>query len=115
MHMVCMTHDDGLQDLGKQGLKNLVVVPLSFVSEHVETLEEIDIEYREVANEVLARARAFSCCLCMHTLNIRHTHVSQLSTRALTFKIFVLRRVLPTSSGALHLTPTPFSLTAWLT
>ena len=28
-----------------------VVVPLSFVSEHVETLEEIDQEYREVAEE----------------------------------------------------------------
>jgi len=43
--------DDVLQDLGKAGLKNLVVVPLSFVSEHVETLEEIDQEYREVAEE----------------------------------------------------------------
>ena len=52
--MVCVTHDNVLQDLGKKGLKNLVVVPLSFVSEHVETLEEIDIEYREVANEVLS-------------------------------------------------------------
>ena len=29
-----------------------VVVPLSFVSEHVETLEEIDQEYREIAHEV---------------------------------------------------------------
>lgn len=43
--------DDVLNDLGAAGLKNLVVVPLSFVSEHVETLEEIDIEYREVAEE----------------------------------------------------------------
>ena len=32
-----------------------VVVPLSFVSEHVETLEEIDQEYREVAHEVSRR------------------------------------------------------------
>lgn len=43
--------DDVLNELGAAGLKNLVVVPLSFVSEHVETLEEIDIEYREVAEE----------------------------------------------------------------
>mmetsp|Transcript_40980 Transcript_40980/g.99877 ORF Transcript_40980/g.99877 Transcript_40980/m.99877 type:complete len:209 (+) Transcript_40980:1169-1795(+) len=43
--------DDVLNELGEGGLKNLVVVPLSFVSEHVETLEEIDIEYREVAEE----------------------------------------------------------------
>jgi len=43
--------DDVLNQLGESGLKNLVVVPLSFVSEHVETLEEIDQEYREVAEE----------------------------------------------------------------
>jgi ferrochelatase len=34
---------------GLRGVKNLVVVPISFVSEHIETLEEIDIEYRELA------------------------------------------------------------------
>jgi ferrochelatase len=28
-----------------------VVVPISFVSEHIETLEEIDIEYRELAED----------------------------------------------------------------
>ena len=32
-------------------MKNLVVVPVSFVSEHIETLEEIDQEYRELAEE----------------------------------------------------------------
>ena len=32
-----------------QGVAELVVVPISFVSEHIETLEEIDIEYREIA------------------------------------------------------------------
>jgi protoheme ferro-lyase len=55
---VCVTHDDVLQDLGKKGLKNLVVVPLSFVSEHVETLEEIDIEYRGGA--IVVRAPSLS-------------------------------------------------------
>jgi ferrochelatase len=43
--------DDVLPDLGKKGVRNLVVVPISFVSEHIETLEEIDIEYRELAEE----------------------------------------------------------------
>jgi ferrochelatase len=44
--------DDVLPDLGQeQGVRNLVVVPISFVSEHIETLEEIDIEYRELAEE----------------------------------------------------------------
>jgi len=43
--------DDMLPDLGARGVRNLVVVPISFVSEHIETLEEIDIEYRELAEE----------------------------------------------------------------
>jgi ferrochelatase len=43
--------DDVLPELGQAGVKNLVVVPISFVSEHIETLEEIDIEYRELAEE----------------------------------------------------------------
>jgi ferrochelatase len=43
--------DVTLRELGANGVKNLVVVPISFVSEHIETLEEIDIEYRELAEE----------------------------------------------------------------
>jgi protoporphyrin/coproporphyrin ferrochelatase len=43
--------EDALVELGKQGIKDLAVVPISFVSEHIETLQEIDIEYRELAEE----------------------------------------------------------------
>jgi ferrochelatase len=43
--------EDALKELGEQGIKNLLVVPISFVSEHIETLQEIDIEYREIAEE----------------------------------------------------------------
>jgi protoporphyrin/coproporphyrin ferrochelatase len=43
--------DDALEELGAKGIEDLVVVPISFVSEHIETLQEIDIEYREVAEE----------------------------------------------------------------
>jgi ferrochelatase len=43
--------EDALRDLGKQGVSDLVVVPISFVSEHIETLEEIDLEYAEIAHE----------------------------------------------------------------
>jgi ferrochelatase len=43
--------DEAIEDLAQQGVKELVVVPISFVSEHIETLEEIDMEYREVAEE----------------------------------------------------------------
>lgn len=41
--------EDAIKELGKQKVNDLVVVPISFVSEHIETLEEIDIEYREIA------------------------------------------------------------------
>ena len=43
--------DDALEKLGAKGVEDLAVVPISFVSEHIETLQEIDIEYREVAQE----------------------------------------------------------------
>ena len=43
--------EDALQELAAQGVEDLVVVPISFVSEHIETLQEIDIEYRELAEE----------------------------------------------------------------
>ncbi|CAH9120098.1 unnamed protein product [Cuscuta epithymum] len=41
--------DEVLVELGKKGVKSLLAVPVSFVSEHIETLEEIDMEYRELA------------------------------------------------------------------
>jgi ferrochelatase len=43
--------EDAIAELAEQGVNNLVVVPISFVSEHIETLQEIDIEYREIADE----------------------------------------------------------------
>lgn len=44
--------EDAIANLAERGIKRLLVVPISFVSEHIETLQEIDIEYREVAEEV---------------------------------------------------------------
>ncbi len=41
----------GCRELGANGVKSLLAVPVSFVSEHIETLEEIDMEYRELAHE----------------------------------------------------------------
>ncbi|WP_017318363.1 ferrochelatase [Mastigocladopsis repens] len=43
--------EDAIPELAEKGVKDLVVVPISFVSEHIETLQEIDIEYREIAEE----------------------------------------------------------------
>lgn len=38
-----------LERLAREGAKNVLMVPISFVSDHVETLYEIDIQYRELA------------------------------------------------------------------
>lgn len=43
--------EDAIEELAEKGIDDLVVVPISFVSEHIETLQEIDIEYRELAEE----------------------------------------------------------------
>jgi protoporphyrin/coproporphyrin ferrochelatase len=43
--------EDAIPQLAEQGVKELLVVPISFVSEHIETLQEIDMEYRELAEE----------------------------------------------------------------
>ncbi|XP_006580371.1 ferrochelatase-2, chloroplastic-like isoform X2 [Glycine soja] len=41
--------DETIIELGEKGVKSLLAVPISFVSEHIETLEEIDVEYKELA------------------------------------------------------------------
>lgn len=43
--------DATIRELGAQGCPGLLAVPISFVSEHIETLEEIDVEYRELARD----------------------------------------------------------------
>lgn len=40
---------DVLADLGRSGTAQVLVIPVSFVSDHIETLQEIDIAYRELA------------------------------------------------------------------
>ncbi|MCB2183376.1 MAG: ferrochelatase [Desulfobulbaceae bacterium] len=41
-----------MQEIAGQGGKNILMVPISFVSDHVETLYEIDIQYKELAEEL---------------------------------------------------------------
>ncbi len=43
--------DIKIEELAKNGFKDILVVPISFVSDHIETLFELDIEYRHVASE----------------------------------------------------------------
>ena len=41
-----------LEQLAREGCKNVLMVPISFVSDHVETLYEIDMLYRETAENL---------------------------------------------------------------
>jgi ferrochelatase len=56
--------EDELGRLGREGVRRVVVVPLSFVSDHIETLYELDMLYREQACahgiKHYYRARAFN-------------------------------------------------------
>lgn len=44
--------DDMIKELSAKNEKHLLVIPISFVSDHVETSFELDIEYRHIADEV---------------------------------------------------------------
>lgn len=43
--------DKLIHELGSQGARAICVVPIAFVSEHVETLNEIDIQYAAIAKQ----------------------------------------------------------------
>jgi ferrochelatase len=43
---------DTIEQLARAGEKNLLVVPIAFVTEHIETLHEINIEAREQAHKL---------------------------------------------------------------
>jgi ferrochelatase len=53
-----------IEKMGRDGVEELVVVPVSFVSDHIETLHEIDIELKELAHSVgikkFVRTRSFN-------------------------------------------------------
>jgi len=44
--------EDAIKELAFSGCKQLLIVPLSFVSDHIETLYEIDIQYRQEAQNL---------------------------------------------------------------
>ena len=57
--------DELLVELGSKGVKDILMVPISFVSDHSETLYEMDIQYKELANgagvERFSRVSSLNC------------------------------------------------------
>ena len=57
--------DEVIKSLAKRGNKNLLLVPIAFTSDHIETLHELDLEYaEELAHEVptCSKISAFTHC-----------------------------------------------------
>ena len=63
--------DELLKDLGASGARAVCIVPVAFVTEHVETLNEIDIQYREIAREASIPEFRRACALRCHPAYIR--------------------------------------------
>ena len=63
--------DDLLRELGVSGARGACVVPVAFVTEHVETLNEIDIQYREIAREAHIPEFDRACAVRCHPAYIR--------------------------------------------
>jgi ferrochelatase len=49
--------EEKIRELAAAGVKNLLVVPVSFVSDHIETLFEIDVSYSNLAGALGVRLR----------------------------------------------------------
>ncbi len=64
-----------VHDLAAAGWKNLLVVPLGFVADHVETLYDLDVELRDVAESCgmdFLRSRALNDAPLVHRGARRH-------------------------------------------
>lgn len=57
--------EDMLEALNRRGYKKILIVPVSFVTDHIETLCEVDIEYRQLARDLGVQdyrmSRAIEC------------------------------------------------------
>ena len=63
---------DGLiHELGSGGAKAICVVPIAFVSEHVETLNEIDIQYAAIARDAGIAEFMRACAVKCHPSYVR--------------------------------------------
>lgn len=55
---------DTIHSLAERGCRNILMVPISFVSDHVETLYEIDIQFKHEAKELGIRLESTASLNC---------------------------------------------------
>ena len=58
-----MQTGDAIKGLARLGKKEVILVPIAFTSDHIETLYELDIEYMKEGREVSTRAVPGPCVL----------------------------------------------------
>ena len=63
--------DKLISELGESGVQAICVVPIAFVSEHVETLNEIDIQYGQIARRSGVNEFHRACAVKCHPSYIR--------------------------------------------
>lgn len=63
--------DKLISELGQSGVKAICIVPIAFVSEHVETLNEIDIQYGDIASRNGVTEFRRACTVRCHPAYIR--------------------------------------------
>lgn len=73
--------DEVIKGLCERGKKNLLLVPIAFTSDHIETLHELDIEYGQVLGEEVRERNtmlkpAGSGCSVKHSLRPKVLHES---------------------------------------
>ena len=61
--------DDAIVGLAKQGRKNILLVPIAFTSDHIETLHELDIEYARDLKKKVATKYSIYAIFCIQILN----------------------------------------------
>ena len=65
---------DAVKGFAKLGKKDIVLVPIAFTSDHIETLYELDVEVKEEAEKVRSRPAVLSAL--MHSRIARRTSLS---------------------------------------
>lgn len=81
-----MQTSDALKGLARLGKKQVVLVPIAFTSDHIETLYELDIEYAQEAREVSTAHYAYSdgdahIDKCDSSMVLKFTELSPLMIR----------------------------------
>lgn len=60
--------DEVIKGLCERGKKNILLVPIAFTSDHIETLHELDIEYGQVLGEEVRKLLSARCSTESRTL-----------------------------------------------